>query len=154
MKNKIFLLQLIICLAGCKAGNPIEIKAHSVEIVRLSTAGNVWGSVQGAQNPQKDLIRLVKLNFSSKHDLLKLARPQSMHYSLAATHCDSDGKALAPLFTLPGVRVENFSIDAAISGPVADLEKYRGNEGSIIYNVVQRPRRSIQRLCLGPRAIA
>jgi hypothetical protein len=125
----------VLILLSCRPPAPADLRLESVETVKLSDLSNAWGAVQLRRDAKSDEIQLLKINFSSKHDLLDLAKTNTLHLSYRAYTCDKSGEEAA-LFVLSDLRIGDISAGGGVSAKISDLERFRSQGGRLTYHVL------------------
>ncbi|MDB5934263.1 MAG: hypothetical protein JWQ01_1607 [Massilia sp.] len=137
-KSVVFILSIllpVILLGACRSPDPRDLRFESIDIVKLSAIRGVWDAVQLRSDAKSDEITLLKINFSSQFDLVKLAKANTLHVSYRAFECSGGSLQGAPLFVLPDLHIKNFSIGSGVYSELSDLERFRDSNGRLTYHV-------------------
>jgi hypothetical protein len=123
-------------LFGCRTSDLQDLRYESINTVKLSALPGVWNAVQSRSNVRSDAITLLKINFSSQYDFVKLAKAETLHVSYRAFRCDSGGNQGSALFILPDLHINNFSLDNAEYSKAANIERFRDLNGRFTYHLL------------------
>lgn len=129
-------LMPIALLFGCRTTAPQDLRFESVDRVKLSEMPGVWNAVQSRSNARSDAVTLLKINFSSKFDFVKLAKAETLHVSYRAFTCVSNNAQGSAWFVLPDLRIKDFSAGGGVYSAVPDLEQFRDSNGRFTYHVL------------------
>jgi hypothetical protein len=139
MKKKFALMPtyflLFALLLGCQTTDPHDLRFESVESVRLSELPRVWNAVQARSDAKTAAITLLKINFSSQFDFVKLAKADTLHVSYRAFRCGNGSVQGLALFVLPDLRIKNLSTGGGYA-ETSDLERFRESNGRFTYHVL------------------
>lgn len=125
----------LLCL-GCASGGPKDLRLEATQVVRLSAVPDAWTAAQRNKTLEKDDIKLLKVSFTSKLDIVEFAKLHTVHISYEARSCKSETETGAVVFGIPYVRVGDRSLETAVYFALPNLEKFRAEDGRITYNVL------------------
>lgn len=133
---KFILLMFPFLCVGCASGAPNDLRLESAQVVRLSDVPDAWKSAQRDQTLQKAEIRLLRVSFTSKLDIVEFAKSRTIHISYEAKSCKSGTEIGPVVFGIPYLRVGDKSLETAVYSELPNLEKFRAKDGRISYNVL------------------
>jgi len=126
----------VVLLVGCRITGPQDLRFESIGAVKLSELGGVWNAVQARSDAKNEATTLLKINFSSQVDFVKMAKAGTLHFSFRAFACDNGSADGPPLFVLPNLRIRNFSAGGGAYAEGFDLERFRESNGRFTYYVL------------------
>jgi hypothetical protein len=126
----------IVLLGACRTTEPQDLRFESIDTVTLSELPNAWGAVQLRSNAKSDAVTLLKINFSSRFDFVKLAKADTLHFTYRASTCASDSLQGSPVFVLSEIRVKEYSAGNGPYSEFPDLERFRDADGRLTYHVL------------------
>lgn len=126
----------VLLLGACRYSDPDDLRFESIDTGRLSDFPGAWAAVQLQKSVKSNAIVLLKINFTTQYDLIKLAKANTVHISPRAFACDGGNLQGYPLFVLPDLRIGNFSAGSGVYSAVPNLERYRDQSGRLTYHVL------------------
>lgn len=138
-KNVLMLICVlpVVFLAACRNTAPQDLKLESVNTIKLSDLpGGVWSAVQSRNDARGDAVSLFKINFSSQFDFVKLAKADGLNISYRAFKCGDESIENQPLFVIPDLRINDFSLEGGAYSGISELERFRDSNGRLTYNLL------------------
>lgn len=138
-----------ILLGACQTTDLHDLRLDSINMVKLSEIRGAWTAVEARRGAKTESIILLKINFSSQYDFVKLAKAKTLHLSYSAFTCDKDKVSRGKnekengnrnknkkLFVLPDLRIKNFSVGSGTYSEFPDLERFRDQAGRLTYSIL------------------
>lgn len=124
-------------LVGCQSVEPKDLRVESVRIVRLADVPDAWPGVQQKNDTLQEKIMMLNVGFSSKTDIVKVAKEKSFHISYIAGLCAAgiDKVAGEEVFSIPYLRIGGKNLETGLGYADQDLEAVRRQDGRLLYEV-------------------
>jgi hypothetical protein len=125
----------VVLLGACR-NDPQDLRFESIDSVRLSELPGVWNAVQSRRDANSAAVAVLKINFSSESDFVKLAKAETLHVSFRAFACGGENDQGSRLFVIPDLRIKDFSVGDGVYTKTPDLERFRDSDGRLTYHVL------------------